>query len=305
MGDFNVILHPYERTRTFRCDRSMREFSEWIVDLGLIDIPLHGVKFTWRRNASKSRIDRGMCCNTWLTQFPNLILFGLSRSSSDHNPLLLTLEDKNNWGPKPFRCYDAWFLNPNFKKFLINEWQNIPNESLQNKLKSLKAPLKTWRKEHFDLMDNRIADLESVIHGLESTSDVRNLNDMEMARLKATNNLLHQWLIRRERIWRQRARSYGFKMKDHNTKFFHASTLFKKKKKEITKININGRSIQGVSNLKSEIRNFFAQSFSQAPVPDFDFSLDNHPRVTEAQSLFLERTPSREEVKAGCMGVWH
>ena len=64
LGDFNVILHSGERIGSFRCDRSMREFSEWIVELGLIDIPLHGVKFTWRRNESKSKLDRGMCCQT-------------------------------------------------------------------------------------------------------------------------------------------------------------------------------------------------------------------------------------------------
>ena len=58
MGDFNVVLHAGERTGTFRCDLSMREFSDWIADLGLIDIPLHGVKFTWRRNESKSKLDR-------------------------------------------------------------------------------------------------------------------------------------------------------------------------------------------------------------------------------------------------------
>ena len=46
MGDFNVILHPRERIGTFRCDLSMRDFSECILNLGLIDIPLHGVKFT-------------------------------------------------------------------------------------------------------------------------------------------------------------------------------------------------------------------------------------------------------------------
>ena len=131
MGDFNVILHPGERIGAFRCDLSMRQFLEWIVELGLIDIPLHGVKFTWRRNESKSKPDRGLCCNTWLTKFPNLNMVGLHRSSSDHNPLLLTLEASDNWGPKPFRCFDAWFLNPNFKHFRINEWQNIPNESLR------------------------------------------------------------------------------------------------------------------------------------------------------------------------------
>ena len=121
MGDFNTVLHPTERSGTFRCDRSIREFSEWITDLNLIDIPLHGVKFTWRRNESKSKLDRALCCQTLLTKFPNLNLIGLKRSISDHNPLLLSLEDGINWGPKPFRCYDAWFLNPKLKGFLMNE----------------------------------------------------------------------------------------------------------------------------------------------------------------------------------------
>ena len=140
MGDLNAVVHPRERTRTFRCDRSMREFSEWITDLNLIDIPLHGIKFTWRRNESKSKLDRALCCQAWLTKFPNLNMIGLKRCFSDHNPLLLSLEASNNWGPKPFRCYDAWFLNPKLKGYLMNEWRNIPNESLHNKLKALKAP---------------------------------------------------------------------------------------------------------------------------------------------------------------------
>ena len=146
-------------------------------------------------------------------------------------------------------------------------------------------------------MDNRISELESIIHNLERLSDDRDLNDMEMARLNAANSLLHLWLIRRERTWRQRARTYGFNMKDHNTKFFHTSTLFRRKKNEIIQTNINARSVNGVSNLKSEIRSYFAQRFSQEQVPTFDFTLDNHPKITEAQSGFLEATPSREEVK--------
>ena len=243
MGDFNVVLNAGERSGSFRCDLSMREFSNWIEELGLIDIPLQGVKFTWRRNESKSRLDRGLCCQSWLRKFPNLSMLGLERSFSNHNPILVTLESENNWGPKPFRCYDAWFMNPKFKKFLINEWQNIPNAPLQHKLKFLKAPLKTWRKDNFDSMDNKISILESAIHELERTSDVRDLNDMEIARLNAASTLLHQWHIRRERLWRQRARSYGFKMKDHNTKFFHAAATFKKKKKEILQTIINGRTI--------------------------------------------------------------
>ena len=96
LGDYNVTLHARERIGTFRCERSMREFSDWIVALRLINIPLHGVKFTWRRNDSKSKLDRGLCCQSWLRKFPNLNMVGLKKSFSDHNPLLLSLETGNN-----------------------------------------------------------------------------------------------------------------------------------------------------------------------------------------------------------------
>ena len=263
LGDFNVTLYSWERTGTFRCDRSTTDFSEWIHNMGFIDIPLQGLKFTWRRNASKSKLDRGLCCNDWLIKFPNLNLQGLKRSCSDHNPLLLELEDTYNWGPKPFCSYDAWFLVPNFKSFLCNEWRSLPPVPLNEKLKILKGPLKAWSRQHFDHLDIKKEKLEKAIHDLEKLSDDRPLNAVENARLSAAQKLHQSCLIKRERIWRQKARSYGFKMKDHNTKFFHASTLFRRKKNEIVKTMINGRCIQGISNLKTEIRNWFAQRFSQ------------------------------------------
>ena len=150
-------------------------------------------------------------------------------------------------------------------------------------------------------MENKISDLELAIHDLDRISDVRDLNDMERARLNAANCLLNQWLIKRERLWRQRARSYGFNMKDHNTKFFHASTIYKKKKNEILQTFINGRRVQGASNLKFEVRNYFAHRFKQEQTPTFDFDLDNHPKLTPEQAALLETTPSREEVK---QAVW-
>ena len=248
MGDFNTVLHPSERSGPFRCDRSMRDFSEWIADLNLIDLPLHGLKFTWRRNVSRSKLDRALCCQTWLSNFPDMSLCGLKRGISDHNPLLLSLFAAIDWGPKPFRCYDAWFLNPNLKGYLMNEWINIPQESLHNKLKALKAPLKVWRKKHFDHMENSILKLEAAIHDLDRIADYRDLNEVERARMNAANFLLNQWMIKRERVWRQRARSYGFNMKDHNTKFFHASTIYKRKKNEILHIIINGSRVQGLAS---------------------------------------------------------
>ena len=150
-------------------------------------------------------------------------------------------------------------------------------------------------------MENRISVLESAIHDLDRIADSRDLNDMERARLNAENCLLNQWLIKRERVWRQRAKSYGFCMKDHNTKFFYASTIYKRKKNEIIQISINGRRVRGVSNLKHEVRNYFVQRFIQQHTPAFEFNLDNHQKLSAEQVQQLENIPSREEVQ---QAVW-
>ena len=70
----------------------------------------------------------------------------------------------------------------------------------------------------------------------------------------------------------------------------------KKKKKEIDQIKINGRRIFGIQNLKEEVRNYFVQRFAQGETPEFDFNMDNHPKISEAQALNLETIPSREEI---------
>lgn len=62
-------------------------------------------------------------------------------------------------------------------------------------------------------------------------------------------------------------------------------------------LKINGRIIHGVSELKVEVRNYFEKRFSQSPVPDFEFDLGNHAKISEEQSRLLEVIPSREEIK--------
>lgn len=167
LGDFNEVFHPSEHIGQFRCDRSITEFVDWVNDLHLIDIPLQGMRFTWGRLDSQSKLDRCLCENDWLLKFLRLKLEGLKRSFSDHNPLLLSLEKIENWGPKPFRCFDVWFSNPEFKSFVHKEWEDLPNLNLVNKMKALKEPIKSWSKEKFGEIDNYISRLENALHDLQ------------------------------------------------------------------------------------------------------------------------------------------
>ena len=70
------------------------------------------------------------------------------------------------------------------------EWSNLPKICLSNKLKILKDPMIKWCREKFGQVDNKICNLEAVIHKLLVVSKERDLNDMEKARLIAAENQL-------------------------------------------------------------------------------------------------------------------
>lgn len=82
-------------------------------------------------------------------------------------------------------------------------------------------------------------------------------------------------------------------MKDHNTKFFHASTIIRRKRNEITQLKIDGRMVSGVPSLKSAINSYFSGHFTQDSTPMLDFDLGNHVVLTDEQNRFLEENPSR------------
>jgi hypothetical protein len=63
----------------------MLQFRELISDLGLIDIPLRGRRFTWsnaRTDPSVAKLDRFLISAEWSSQFPNTSQATLPNSSS-------------------------------------------------------------------------------------------------------------------------------------------------------------------------------------------------------------------------------
>ena len=60
-GDFNVVRFPSERLGCSRLSSTMIDFSDFIEDLSLVNLPLHGGRYTWCNglsNSSMSWIDR-------------------------------------------------------------------------------------------------------------------------------------------------------------------------------------------------------------------------------------------------------
>ena len=148
-GDFNVIRFPSERLRCRRCTPPMLEFSDFIEDLNLVDLPLGGGgRFTWSsgsENPSLSRIDRFLISSDWEDQYPNVVQNLLPRPLSDHHPIILET-GRMTGGKRPFKFENMWLKTEGFVERIKNWWSaytfmGSPSFILANKLKALKEDI--------------------------------------------------------------------------------------------------------------------------------------------------------------------
>ena len=74
-GDFNVVRFPSEHSGSTVFTVAMREFSDFISEQSLIDLPLEGGSFTWsnlQEVESKARLDSFLFSTNWKAKFPNV-----------------------------------------------------------------------------------------------------------------------------------------------------------------------------------------------------------------------------------------
>jgi hypothetical protein len=94
----------------------MLDFSDFISNFGLLDIPLEGGSFTWSNNrtdVSMSRIDRFLYSMDWEDHFPSIHQKHLPRLLSDHYLIMLECGDFSR-GRRPFRFENMWLRSDGF-----------------------------------------------------------------------------------------------------------------------------------------------------------------------------------------------
>ncbi|WJX33388.1 hypothetical protein P8452_21600 [Trifolium repens] len=120
LGDFNAVLHRDERKGLNHVgfaspSTELVEFGQFVIDMGLVDLPIFGRRFTWfhSNGFTMSRIFRVLMSEDWLDLWPNPSLWVLPRSISDHCPLVVRYNNVD-WGPRPFRFNNHWLLHKVF-----------------------------------------------------------------------------------------------------------------------------------------------------------------------------------------------
>ncbi|WMV13351.1 hypothetical protein MTR67_006736 [Solanum verrucosum] len=135
---------------------AMEDFSDFIEDMELQDLPLTGGSFTWRkwrkgdRQDIAARLDRFLISEEWEVSFRKIKQSILPRVTSDHNPLLL---ECGNWEKQTsyFKFENWWLQTQDFNERIKVWWNSVtyvgrPDYILACKLKLLKVKLKEWSK---------------------------------------------------------------------------------------------------------------------------------------------------------------
>lgn len=302
-GDFNVSRFISEKNNCRRRSKGMKEFSDFIEDMNLIDLQLENASYTRFKgdcHDAASRIDRILLSEEWDNCFNNLKQVPLQRLISDHIPIALQ-GGAWNCNKRYFKFENWWLSSDGFLDRVKGWWSNFnfsgkPDYILACKLKALKCKLKDWSKEvqgnlssQKKLLLGKLADLDAVL-------EARILTEVENER-KSALFLEYEELLKKEEIaWRQRSRTLWLKEGNMNTKFFHKMANAHRRYNNIDQLCIQGETTEDASRTEGEIVEFYKNLYTEAVLWRPDYEFPNCPVLTGDERENLQRNFEEEEV---------
>ncbi|KAL0912360.1 hypothetical protein M5K25_018326 [Dendrobium thyrsiflorum] len=229
-GDFNTISNPSERIGgSPPISQAMEDFNSMIMDCKLTDIGFSGNKFTWNRGLLWQRLDRVLFNEFWINSVVSTNIEHLSRTLSDHSPLLIRIKEKSINFSSHFRFQNMWLLHDSFMDLVQNNWLAPlhPDNSIFGmrrfwfKLKRMKQVLNWWNQNVFKNLFSNIVQDEEDVNNFEnlclSFPSVDNFNLLNNAK-----DCLSKLQVQEETFWKQKVATKHLIDGDNNTKYFHA-----------------------------------------------------------------------------------
>ncbi|XP_059313352.1 uncharacterized protein LOC132064401 [Lycium ferocissimum] len=121
-GDFNVILNEEEKIGGLPVlPQEYEDFAFCINSCDLTEISFKGSPFTWLngrvdRECIFKRLDRMLSNDHLLNWFGHLEVEHLSRTGSDHAPMLLSCNDQTQHFVRPFKFLKFWTEHEDYKE---------------------------------------------------------------------------------------------------------------------------------------------------------------------------------------------
>lgn len=297
-GDFNAIVSSQERNDGAALNhRSSSSFVECIEDCGLIDMGFSGPPFTWSKGVLRERLDRVLCNEAWQSPFPTSSVTHVPLPSSNHCGLWLKVNDGNS---RPRRNYfkflGAWLDHSDFENQVKHSW-SISSPWEEN-IQRLTSNLQTCNKE---VLGNIFKKKHRLLKRLEGINKVllRGPNERLMSLRDDLWQEYNMPVTHEESYWFQQARTNWVSLGDLNTRFFHQSSLKRRRKNRIMALqNEEGQWIYENDLLQQHIIDFYSNLYSSSNNAFYAFNIvSSFPCIRTENRLILEASVTLEEVK--------
>jgi len=168
--------------------------------------------------------------------FPNETIQHLGAINSDHAPILLDTNLSDSFAHKPFRFEAVWLRDDGCKAVIDSTWNIKVTGSdfikLCKKQASTRNALLKWNKKVFGCCQDRI---NFLVKKIKEVQDKIPSQENELVE-SALQSQLSEWLLKSEVLWQQKSRELWLKQGDKNSKFFHLSTIIRRRSNHIDAI---------------------------------------------------------------------
>jgi hypothetical protein len=217
-------------------------FNAIIESLNLREIALSGRQFTWasrRGNPTYEKLDRVLVTAEWEQKFPLVTVRAMTRTCSDHTPLLIDSGCPSHLGKNNHFSFElSWLRQEGFYDLIKQEWLAVnsgetPVERWQHKVRHLRQFLRGWAHNLSGVYKKERDILLHIIDVLDIKSETMPLSAAERATKKQADEGLAKLRRDEESKWAQRAKVRHVQEGGNNTRYFHLIAKGKHCKKEI------------------------------------------------------------------------
>jgi exonuclease III len=128
-GDFNIIRKREEKNNNNFKVHWPFVFNAIIEHLNLREIALSGRQYTWanrRETPTFEKLDRVLASISWEQKFPLATVRALTRTGSDHSPILIDSGVKAHLGNKSRFSFELyWLRQEGFFELIEKEWKTV------------------------------------------------------------------------------------------------------------------------------------------------------------------------------------
>nr|GEX24013.1 RNA-directed DNA polymerase, eukaryota, reverse transcriptase zinc-binding domain protein [Tanacetum cinerariifolium] len=308
MGDFNEVHDISERFVSIFNKHGAEAFNSFIVNAGLMEVPLGGCAFTWCHKSAKkmSKLDRFLIFDNLMRPCPSISSTSLDRFLSDHRPIIMR-EAHYDYGPILFKFFRYWFELDGFDKLVEQTWLevNVNDQNsyskFMNKLKYLKEKIRIWARLHKESLNSRKSILKAELADLDGVIDKGEGSDADGHRRREVVRLIQE--VEKVDVMEvaQKAKIKWSIEGDENSKYYHGVLNKKRGRLTIHGILVNGIWMESPHLVKHKFFEHFKNRFEKPNKSRILLERDFVKRISLEQNDDLEREVSNEEIKRA---VW-